>query len=77
MPPSWTRHWLGCAASNSFQQRQLEKKGRAAQAVAQLSLVVFDETKFQDVRTISRSLYFGGSLPASAQRRKPKRPGPH
>lgn len=68
----WARHGLGCAASDSFQRRQLERKGRAAQAVAQLSLVVFDETEFQDVRTISRSVCFGGPLPASAQRRKPR-----
>lgn len=53
------------------------EKGRAAQARASLSLVVFDKTKFQDARTISRRVYFSGSWPVSAQRRKPERQGPN
>lgn len=53
------------------------EKGRAAQARASLSLVVFDKTKFQDTRTISRRVYFSGSWPVSAQRRKPERQGPN
>jgi len=55
----------------------IREKGRAAQAVAQLPLLVFDKTKFQDVRTISRSVYFHGPLPASAGRWKSKRRGPN
>lgn len=67
----------GLCSSKFISTNMIRENGRAAQAVAQLPLVVFDETKFQDVRTISRSVYFRGPLPASAQRRKPERRSPN